>query len=212
MFEELAPLSPLFFFQVAYKAKYLPLSKKTFFSNNYLLPRTSEFSSEEEFAKVFFAWHEEGIHIHAEIAEEMENASFSNYRSGDALEVFIDTRDLKSRKALSPFCHHFVIFGEKVNGFFGHEITRFRAEGGHPLCHPRDISVEADIKPKKSRLTIYLPHYSLYGFDPLSFQRLGFSYRVNRTQKSPQSFSVNSEEFNLSEHPNLWASLRMEKA
>ncbi len=209
MFEETAPLSSLFFFQISHAAHYLPLEKKTFFSKPYLLPSTCHLSGEEEFAKVFFAWNEEGIYLHLEVEEEVKKTSFPNFRSGDSIELFLDTRDLKSRRGVSPFCHHFVFFAEEVNGYLGQEITRFRSAEGHPLCHPKDLGVLVESKPKYYRMTISIPKFCLHGFDPNGFYLIGFTYRINRAEGSAQNFAASSEEYSLEQHPDLWASLHL---
>lgn len=211
MFGEIEPLSSLFFFQSFYDAKYLPLTKKTFFSKEFQLPSTSELLEEEEFAKVFFAWNEEKILLHFEVDEEMKKTVFPNFRSGDSIELFFDTRDLKSRKAVSQFCHHFVFFPEEINGFLGQEITRFRSEGSHELCQPKDLKVEADVQPDHYRMTITIPKYCLHGFEPTSFDRLGFTYRINRSDGLPQHFTVSSDEFAIEHHPDLWSSIKLQR-
>lgn len=211
MFEEAEGLSPLFFLQLAITVRYLPPSKKTFFSEEFLLPSTTELSAEEEFAKVFMAYNEEGVYLFAEVKTEVKKTQFPQFRLGDSLEFFFDTRDIKTRKGVSNFCHHFVFFPEEVNGFLGQEITRFRGGISRPLCHPKDLKVTSEVKPNTYRMTITIPKFCLYGFDPSAFDRLGFTYRINRTSALPQNFSLSSDEFEIETSPDLWASCKLQK-
>lgn len=211
MFEDVFALAPLSFFSVSYEAKMLPASRKTFFTKEFLLPSTAEYLDEEEFAQIFFAWNEENVFLHAEVNEAPSKSSFPNYRSGDSLEFFFDTRDLKSRLTFTQFCHHFVFFPEEMEGGYGQEITRFRSEAVHPLCNPKDLKVDVDIQRSSYRISIAIPHFCLHGFDPRSFDRLGFTYRVNRANGMPQSFAVSCEEYKIELHPQLWASFKLVK-
>lgn len=211
MFEEQLGLSPLFFLNSSITIPYLPPTKKTFFSDEFALPSTAELSASDEFAKVFMAYNDLGIHLFAEVKAEVKKVLFPQFRQGDCLEFFFDTRDIKTRRGVSNFCHHFVFFPEEVNGFLGQEITRFRGDSSRPLCHPKDIQVEADVKPNVYRLTITIPKFCLYGFDPASFDRLGFTYRINRTGENPQNFAIDSSEFEIETHPDLWASCKLQK-
>lgn len=212
MFEETVSLSPLFFLGSSLTIPYLPKSKKTFYSDEYALPSTSELSASDEFAKLFMTYNEEGIYLFAEVKTEVKKVLFPQFRQGDCLEFFFDTRDLKTRRGVSNFCHHFVFFPEEVNGFFGQEITRFRGGSSRPLCHPKDLKVESEVKPNLYRMTIHIPKFCLHGFDPSSFDRLGFTYRINRTGDYFQDFAIDSEEFEIETHPDLWASCKLEKA
>lgn len=209
IFKSIPSISPLSFFKVEYPCHRIDdaalLTKK-----KYKLPIMSEYLGEEAFTEVAIGWHEQNIRLRIEIDLPFEKADLSDYRKKDSVELFFDTRNLKQKTTLGRFCHHFVIFAEKVEGSFGHEVTRFRGDDVHTLCRSTDLSVESIIKPKYTVLEITIPAECLHGFDPERFAKLGFSYRVNVKDHEPQNFSVASNEMHIEKNPSLWSTLDLQ--
>lgn len=208
-FEELPALFPADFFALSFDLLYskkTPSGKKSF-----LLPDTSSLLGEESFAKVFLAWNEKGIFIEAEIDKLFEECFFPEYSEGDSLELFFDTRDLKTTGFATRFCHHFLILPRAIDGVQSQEITHFRTEDRHPLCDPSELEVEVKFGRNDYKLEIFIPSSCLQGYDPLSFDRLGFTYRINRYQGPPQHFSVSSQFYSIQQQPSLWSSLKFTK-
>jgi hypothetical protein len=104
-----------------------------------------------------------------------------------------------------------VFFPLEVQNFHGREITRFRNEDTHRLCHPEDLQVTPDLDDTSYRLSIEIPALCLHGYDPLSFSRIGFTYRINRFEGRPQHFAVSSEEYTIEQHPATWGTLKLLK-
>jgi len=171
------------------------------------LPDLSGMLAEESFASVSLSWSPEGIQCTFEVKEPLTGSFFPDYDKGDAIEIFIDTRDNKSASFASRFCHRFVILGEEVSGIKAQEITRFRSEDSHPLCDPEDIDVEIKKKRSGYDAIITLPKVVLYGYDPLQFAGIGFAYRIHRQKNTPQHFPFSTKHFEPLQHPALWASL-----
>lgn len=206
MFEEVPSVTPLSF--LSFKVPCFH-SKSSILGKKHILPSFSRWIDEEEFAKVYLGWNEEKLLCNVEAKAPFEGSFFPDFRKGDSLELFIDTRDLKQRSLVSRFFHHFVFFPEKTGGVFGREVTKFRGEDMHPLCDPSDLLVDSDIKPDDYRMQIEIPKSVLVGYDPKCFERLGFSFRVNRSGEDPQHFSVSSYEYSIEENPSQWASLQL---
>ncbi len=185
--EAMPALAPLDFFSFAAAARYskAPPSSKLF-KRSFLLPDTSEMLGEERFADVALCWNEEGIIVEAFIEQAFEEANYPRFSEGDALELFIDTRDLKTAGFITRFCHHFVILPQEVQGIRALEITHFRTEDAHPHCDPSELHVEAEYDKTAYKLHVHIPSSCLHGYDPAYFDRLGFTYRLHRTRGTPQ--------------------------
>jgi hypothetical protein len=123
----------------------------------------------------------------------------------------IDTRDVKTAGFNTRFCHHFFFLSEPVEGLVAGEITRFRTEDTHELCDPQDLKVISSRKKNSYTMNLFIPGSCLYGYDPDQFNRLGFTYRLNRAHGFPQHFSVVSEDYQIEQQPSLWSSLRLIK-
>jgi hypothetical protein len=208
-FEDLPALSPVQFFGLncdCFYAKQLIKPDK-----NFLLPSTADLLAEESFANVYVAWSVDKLSFVIESQVPFQNTGEGDFRNGDCVEFFIDTRDLKTKGVVSRFCHHFVFFPAQVQNFYGREVTRFRGEDIHRLCHPEDLQVVVDLKEDSYCMAIEIPLACLHGYDPLSFPRLGFTYRINRTKGSPQHFAVSSEEYKIEQHPATWGTLTFVK-
>jgi len=206
MFEEVPSLSVLSFFNVKddifYAKNSLEITDK-----KYLLISSAPFLAEEKFCDVHMGYNNHALYFHFKIDKPFEDVNITDFQKGDSVEIFIDTRDIKDKTIISQFCHHFVFFAEEVNGVMGKEITRFRTDEVHPLCSPKDLKVNAHFSKKSHILDIEIKSSALFGYDPTSFERMGFTYRVNRKGGDPQHFAVSSSEYKIELQPSLWSSL-----
>lgn len=175
------------------------------------LADTSWLTEEEHFADVAIGWHEEGVKLEVVVHQPIQRCFYPQLTQGDAIEFFLDTRDLKMASLTSRFCHHFFFLPEPVEEVQRGELTRFRGEDRHPLAAPEEFICDVHRCPKSYHMTIFLPAKVLFGYDPSQFQRLGFSYRIHRFQGKPQHFTVCSPDFSIPQQPSLWATLRLVK-
>jgi hypothetical protein len=197
--EKFPPIAPVHFFRINIDLK----RKKT------LLPDTSSFLGEEHFADVSMAWNEEGIDVQIEVNKKFEEAFYPKYDEGDAIELFFDTRDLKEAGFPTRFCHHFLILPQEVQGIQAMELTRFRNEDSHPLCDSTAIQVKTEMSSRKYIVHLYFPAEILHGYDPRAFDKLGFTYSIHRPKRESQHFAVSSRFVQVSQHPSLWATLKL---
>ena len=199
IFEELPSLSPVQFFALSWDCPYF----KKEFSSEHRLPSTAELLGEEEFAQLFMGWNEQKMVLEIRVNDRTPD---------DSVELFFDTRDLKTKAQVSKFCHHFIFTPDEKEGVYGREITRFRNEDIHRLCDPNDLMIEPKSSDHSYVLHIQIPAACLFGYDPHQFQRIGFTYRINRASRPSQHFAVSSEEFAIEQQPSLWGSLKLVKA
>ncbi len=212
--EEFIPLTPVNFFQLSIGSPSLPekggfpyLNKKNYLK--YLLPNTSELCGEESFAEVALGWNRDGIEVYIRVDSPFVKSVYPQVDRGDSVEIFIDTRDVKTSGFNTKFCHHFFFFAEGVEGVFAGEITHFRTEDAHPLCDPVDLKVKTSNHKTSYDLNVFIPREVLHGYDPEQFTRLGFSYRINRLGGMPQHFSVVTNDYHIDQQPSLWSSLEL---
>jgi len=207
MFENLATISVLNFFDL--KVDCHKLVKKTKLINKkYLLKSFSKLLNEQEFAKVYMAWDDEKLYFFFDIKHPYTKVS-QEFRRSDSIEIFVDTRSLKTKGYITKFCHHFVFFASDVKGYKAMEVTRFRTDDMHKLCDPSHFRVESIIKPKSYMVDIEIPKHCLVGFNPLEINYFSFTYRINRYGWLPQNFSVSSQEHVIEKSPYLWAKINL---
>ncbi len=208
--EEFIPLSPINFFQVALDCHRLgsgdfPRIK----GKKFLLPETSVLCNRESFADVSMGWNADGLEIYVSVDKGFDQAFYPEVERGDSIEIFIDTRDVKTSGYNTRFCHHFFFLPESVEGHHAGELTHFRTEDAHPLCDPSELRSKTNITSTSYTMYMWIPKEVLHGYEPEQFKRLGFSYRINRPRYESQHFSVKSDEFQLEQQPSLWASMQL---
>ncbi|MFN0065462.1 MAG: hypothetical protein ACKVOH_04415 [Chlamydiales bacterium] len=194
MFDDIIPFEPIHFFQLQ-----VDISKEPV-----LLP----FFGEEELGKVYMGWEKEGITLRFSLNRLFDAPEFPEYLSGDAVEIFLDTRDVKSQ-TLTRYCHHFFVLPERVDTVQAGEVTRFREEEKRELADPNLLKIHSSKVKGKRVLEIFLPSQSLYGYDPSQFGRLGFTYRIQAQDGKMQYFSASPDDFRIEQTPSLWASINL---
>ncbi len=212
VFEELPSLTPLDFFTLEGEISYVKTPPSSKQMRRFLLPDLSEFLAEERFADVALAWSEAGIYAAVFVNKPCEEVFYPRFEEGDAVELFFDTRDLKTAGFSTRFCHRFVFLPQAVQGISAQEITHFRTEDTHPLCDPSDLQLTAEIGKKDYALQIFIPSHALHGFDPASFEKIGFAYRIHRVKGAPQHFAMSPQHFSMEQHPRLWASFTFKRS
>lgn len=211
MFEEKSfAFTPVNFFALSCECHQLTTKDRVpSLTASYLLPATNHLCHEYTFAKVAMGWSEEGLGFHIHVDQPYTKSVFPDLQRGDSVELFIDTRDLKSAGFNTRFCHHFYFLAEAIEGQQGGEITHFRTEDSHPLCDPQLLQCETKLGKSDYKIKIFIPTQCLYGYDPKQFERLGFTYRVNRVGGRSQHFSVVSQEYQIDQQPSLWGSINL---
>lgn len=204
--DDFIPLAPLNFFQLNIEVPYRSPTAKTKLSKKYYLPDTTHLADEEPFGSIAMAWSEQGLLFELTTDIAFNEPQYPRLEDGDSVELFIDTRDLKSAGFNTRFCHHFFFLPAAVDGIQVGEVTHFRTEDSHELCDPSDLSLTAL---GKRHWKFFIPSDCLFGYDPQQFDRLGFSYRLNRSGGASQHFAVTGDEYSIDQQPALWSRLRL---
>lgn len=214
MFEDnFQPISPLPLFQIQLQCFYIDPedAEKNIKKTLYALPTTEKLTLEAPFASMYMGWNEMGLWFFADVKSPFSDVFYPDISRGDSVELFIDTRDVKTTGFATKFTHHFFFLPQEIDGHKAGEITRFRSEDAHDLCNPKDLHLKAKIEKNGYFLSIFIPSQCLYGYDPEQFGRIGFTYRINRLGKPGQHFSVLSQEFKIEQQPSLWSSVQLVK-
>jgi hypothetical protein len=206
--DDLVPITPVNFFHLSLECSPVKPGGLTSLKEH-ALPDLSDLCAEPYFAKVAMGWNKEGLEFFVEVGQPARRSHYPDVTRGDSVELFIDTRDVKTAGFNTRFCHHFFFLPEAVDDHSAGEITRFRTEDVHELCDPRELRVKTHLKSHNYTLQIGIPAHCLHGYDPEQFDRLGFSYRINRPDGPPQHFSVVSEDYQVEQQPSLWSSVKL---
>lgn len=205
--EDFEPLRPAAFFQIGFNGRRLHSAHpfKEIKEESFRIPSSAQMLQEKSFADLHMGFNEQGLYFLCQVNQPFQDQFYPDVQRGDSLELFIDTRDLKSASYNHKFCHHFIFLPKETEGVHAYEATRFRSDDMHDLCDPQDLKVETDFSSQSYSLKIFIPAQCLYGYDPKECDRLGFNYRVNRCGGPAQHFSVSSEEFSIEQQPSLWS-------
>lgn len=180
-------------------------SAKKLTDKKYKLANLTEYKQTDPLEAVYCEYEEKGIRFHFCLAYPFQESKETDYRKGDSIELFLDTRDNKKSVGITKFCHHFVFFPDSKQG---KEITRFRLEDRHDFCDPEALEVKSTFDKNSFSIEVFIPSYCLHGYDPNQFDRIGFCYRINRYKEEPIAFSALTEEFAIEKSPSIWASLQ----
>jgi hypothetical protein len=212
MFEnEPFSINPIHFFAISCACHYLTKKEQIPSLIQYALPSTEHLTREDSFIKLAMGWHEEGIALHLQVNEPPSESFYPEIEHGDSVELFFDTRDLKSAGFNTRFCHHFFFLPQSDEGVTKGEKTHFRTEDSHPLCDPQALYCQTQLRKNDYIMKIFIPSQCLYGYDPKQFDRLGFTYRMNRHHGEPQHFAVVSHDYQIDQQPSLWGSIHLVK-
>lgn len=175
----------------------------------YLLPELTEYCGEECFASVAMGWSQEGLAFQAIVHQPVERVIYPGVERGDSIELFIDTRDVKTAGTNHRFCHHFFFLPEPVEGRQAGEVTKFRTEDKHDWCDPKELMLKIKKSAHGYTAKIFIPAQCLHGYDPEQCANIGFTYRINRYGEVPQHYAVDSADFPLEQQPALWSSVAL---
>jgi hypothetical protein len=177
---------------------------------DHLMPLLGEvWGCEEPFATILMGYSEQGLQFHITVETPKISVFYPEIQKGDAIELFIDTRAVTQAKTTHRFCHHFFFLPEAFEGTLQGEITRFRTEESHPLCDAS--ALECKIKKTKSgySATIFLPSHALVGYAPQECPKVGFTYRISRSDGKKQYFALSNTLLAIESTPYLWSILRL---
>ncbi len=160
------------------------------------------------------AWNEDGLFFGIHLPHTGPyTPEWPKYKNGDAVEVFIDTRNMRGFRLLHRFCHHFVLFPEALEGVSSKEITQFRTEQTRSLALDNSVKLELIQSKRNTQLVAYFPSDVLFGWNVDEIQAIGFAFSCHSSERTalPFSFPLNAKRVSLEQFPYRWATLQLMK-
>jgi hypothetical protein len=165
------------------------------------------------FARAFAGWHPQGLALRFDVDSGQPPWARRDtpYRS-DGVHIWIDTRDSREARKLTPYCHHALV---TVDAHDGPAVAVFeRAAGQRWAAAPEaPPQIATALLPSDAgyRLQVVLPAGILHGYAPREAPALGLAYRV-RVPRGPTQDLAFGDAFPLWRNPSLWRSARLDGA
>ena len=177
-----------------------------------LVPDLMSIDGQQSFAKVYMAWDESGLYFACEVKNKTTYKINPRHPSeGDCLELFIDTRDVKERRA-NRFCHRFYFLpggsGRDGKRPIGRQISINDAREQAPPCPEDSIKLGLHRLKRRYSMAIKLPATGLNGFAPQEFGRVGFTYLLHDSQHGTQSWSSIGD-LDVDSDPSTWGTAEL---
>ena len=173
-----------------------------------------ELEDEPAVAEVSAAWSEAGLVFVAKVSAKKQPiwCRASRAEDSDALQVWIDTRDVHNVHRASRFCHRFIFLpsggGKKLDEAFGQSLPINRAPRAGPARRGGRVESRWPCPTRRLRAGVF---HSRRGHDRL---RAGGAspHRVylclDRPRIRPATFSIGPP-MPYDEDPSLWATLEL---
>jgi hypothetical protein len=173
-----------------------------------------ELEDEPAVAEVSAAWSEEGLVFVTKVSGKKQPiwCRASRAEDSDALQVWIDTRDVRNVHRASRFCHRFIFLpsggGKKLDEAFGQSLPINRAREPARPVGPGVLKAVSQVRADGYVLECFVPAEAMIGFEPAEHPRIGFTYALTDRELGHQTFSI-SRPMPYDEDPSLWATLEL---
>ncbi len=176
------------------------------------LPVFSELDGGPSFAEVRVGWSDKGFGVAVEVTR-LGRSPMRGPDVGNALDLWIDTRDTRDVHRGTRFCHQFACVLPELGRASGAEPAVVqqpihRALASPPGAAPKTIRSWAERTRAGWRLEVFFQAAALNGFEPDTNRRLGFSYQVIDSVMGDQFLGV-GREFPIGEDPSLWSVMEL---
>ena len=175
-----------------------------------LLPRLGEIDGRRDFGDVWACWNETGLFIACRVTDKRKalRCDPKRFWVGDNLRLCVDTRDTRTIKRATRFCHQFYFLptGGGADGkqplAAGVKVQRAREDA--PVAAPGRIAVASRVTSAGYSLEAHIPAACLNGFDPKEHPRIGLFYILEDGDHGQQYLTVGDELYWYVD-PSTWA-------
>ncbi|HUS80109.1 MAG TPA: sugar-binding protein [Armatimonadota bacterium] len=177
-------------------------------SDGYLLAPLGELVGGEQYARLLMGWDERGLYVAARVHKaEPVVVNRQNPPSGDAIELFVDTRASGTSHRATQFCYHFFALpggggADRREALIWQTPIR-RALRRAPQVESRYLTVAAQQGEDGYGIEIALAAEGLPGFEPRVGARLSVGIIVHDIQRGHQYWGV-SPDFPYAHDPSTW--------
>ncbi len=177
----------------------------------HLLPVTAEMDGVKPFAKVYAGWSSSGMWTAFRVDQKQPaRPRPERFWTGDACEVWIDTRGSRDAHKPTPYCHHFYLMPDGPQGGsppIGYLRMLRKSAGGRDPDLSK-VKVARRTTDSGYAIEAFFPAEVLNGYDPHDSPVIGFCYNVCSVSMGRMHLSL-SEGFRVWEDPSMWASCRL---
>jgi len=186
--------------------------KLTEWSDAYRLPDLAAMDGTPGYAEVYMAWDEQGLYFAVKVDGKKKVESHPKRPwKGDALFLWVDTRDVRDALRAGRFCHHFLVMplgGGRGRSAKAWQTRIHRAREQAPICDESLLSVASRIKTNGYTLELAIPAEALNGYDPAECSRLGFTYFMTDINHGQQQWNV-PPHLPFGHDPSTWAAIEL---
>jgi hypothetical protein len=177
------------------------------------LPDLAAVDGAPGYAAVFMAWDAGGLYFALTVTGKDKVACDRRRpHKGDALFLWVDTRDVRDALRAGRFCHHFIAL-PRGGGPGGSRATAWqapihRAREQAPVCQPSQLSVASSVRKDGYALELALSADVLNGYDPNECARLGMTYMITDVDHGQQLWNV-PPHLPFGHDPSTWAAIEL---
>jgi hypothetical protein len=165
------------------------------------------------FAELFAAWSPEGLSFALDVPRTVAPRVLPKRPTeGDCLELYIDTRDVRTAHRAGRYCHKFVIApvgaaGQARRPLFEHqEIPRSLATP--PRVVSDQIDSASEVTKEHYAIEFHLPATVLSGYDVEITRRIGLAYVLYDVEHSRQTWP-HPASLPVAGDPSFWATVEL---
>jgi hypothetical protein len=177
------------------------------------LPDLAAIDGSPGYATVYMAWDRRGLYLAVEVTgKERVSCDRRRPHKGDALFLWVDTRDVRDALRAGRFCHHFIAM-PRGGASGGSRATAWqapiqRAREQAPICDPAQLAVASRVGKDGYTLELALPAAALNGYDPDECARLGMTYMITDVDHGQQLWNV-PPHLPFGHDPSTWAAIEL---
>jgi hypothetical protein len=180
---------------------------------SFRLPDLAAIDGTPGFAAVYMAWDKGGLYFALDVASKAKVVCHGRRpHKGDALFLWVDTRDVRDALRAGRFCHHFIAT-PRGSGPGGSQAKAWqapihRAREQAPIGQPSQLHVASSIRQGGYALELALPAEVLNGYDPDECARLGLTYMITDVDHGQQLWNV-PPHLPFGHDPSTWAAIEL---
>ena len=165
----------------------------------------------ETYAEAWAGWSPEGLWFAVRVPRSKAPRVIPKRpEQGDCVELYVDTRDVRSAHRAGRYCHKFVLApvggpGRGTRPFFEHQPIH-RALMDPPMGPAEMVDVASSVVADQYVIELHLPAAALSGFDVEISRRLGLAYIVHDIEHEPQNWP-HPRVLPQGTDPSLWATI-----
>lgn len=178
---------------------------------DFCLPDLGALDDQLGFGRVWMAWDAHGLYFALEVNRKQGvMVDPKRPHKGDALFLWIDTRDVRDAVSAGRFCHYFIVLPRighpREKCAWQEPIPQAREQA--PICDPSQLKTACCIRRDGYSLELAIPAPALNGYDPAECPRLGMTYRITDVRHGEQLWNV-PVHLPFEHDPSTWASIEL---